>query len=199
MAASGGGAVRCSHVALLDPNNVLPYVQWQTRDRALTLARKFQAATGLNLRTRPKGGRRTCAQQNAIYAQGRTEPGDVVTHASGCLSWHVLGRALDLDPVDASGRLQPGSAYAWAGSIWKALGGKWGGDFPGFPDIGHFEYHPGLTIEQACPNPTYCSAIEASIQTTMPFGYGVWLGMVTTALVGGAAYGSWKLWQRWRS
>jgi hypothetical protein len=182
-------------VTLYDPNNLLPALEWQTRDRVKTLAARLASATGLHLTVRRLGGRRTCAEQNAIYAQGRTEGGDIVTYASGCKSWHVLGRAVDVDPVDSAGRMQPESAYRTAGQIWEAIGGKWGGNFPGFPDIGHFEWHPGLTIEQACPSPSYCGAIEASIQTTMPFGRATLVGMIWTSAALGVGYGGYKLWQ----
>lgn len=183
-------------MALLDPYNVLPAIEWQTRDRAKTLASRFQSLTGLHLRTRALGGHRTCAQQNAIYAGGRTDGGDIVTYASGCRSWHVLGRALDLDPVSSTGAGQPESAYRTAGAFWVALGGKWGGNFAGFPDIGHFEWHPGLTIEQACPSPIYCDAIEASIQTSAPFSHYMIVGMVWTSLLAGAGYAALKIRER---
>lgn len=93
--------------------------------------------------------RRTCAEQNAIYAQGRTKPGPVVTQARGCMSWHVVGRAMDLN----LGSTAKGSDYAALGKAWVAMGGKWGGDFG---DPGHFEYHPGMVIESVCPNPDDC-------------------------------------------
>ena len=32
-----------------------------------------------------------------------------------------------------------GEHYAPLGDKWKSLGGRWGGDFEGFPDYGHFE------------------------------------------------------------
>ncbi len=87
-------------------------------------------------------GKRSCAEQDALYAKGRTAPGPRVTDAKGCGSWHVLGRAVDVlvksGPAD----------YAGLADYWKALGGAWGGDFKGqsasLHDVGHFEYHPGL-------------------------------------------------------
>ena len=94
--------------------------------------------------------RRTCAKQNSLYAQGRTTPGSIVTKARGCVSWHVWGQAFDVTVVG------PSTGYARAGQIGKSLGLRWGGDFPGFPDAPHFEYHPGYTIEQACPDPDAC-------------------------------------------
>lgn len=182
-------------MGVFDPTNQLPGIEWQTRDRLYSLASRFQSATGLHLKVRPQGGRRTCAEQNAIYAQGRESPGEIVTYASGCTSWHVLGRAVDVDPVDAAGRGQPASVYATAGAIWKNLGGVWGGTFPGFSDIGHFEWHPGLTIAQACPSPQYCAAIEASIQTMAPFSRYLFFGAAAAAL----GYGGYRGWQWWRT
>jgi hypothetical protein len=185
-------------VALLDPYKELPAIEWQTRDRMYELARRFGKATGLHLVVRREGGRRTCSEQNTIYAQGRTAGGDIVTYASGCLSWHVLGRAVDVDPIDSAGKMQPESAYRTAGDMWQAIGGKWGGYFPGFPDIGHFEWHPGRTIEQVCPSSVYCSEIEASIQTSMPFSRAALIGAAVTGSVAALGYGGWRAWQRWR-
>ncbi len=45
-------------------------------------------------------GIRTVAQQNALYAQGRTTPGPVVTNARGTESNHVLGVAVDVAPME---------------------------------------------------------------------------------------------------
>lgn len=103
--------------------------------------------------------RRTCAEQNALYAQGRTAPGNIVTKARGCMSWHVLGRAFDIairSPKNAS-------AADWQriGALGESVGLKWGGHFKSFVDLPHFEYHPGQTMEQACPDPDDCEgAIE---------------------------------------
>ncbi len=104
-------------------------------------------------------GRRTCLEQNTIYAKGRTAPGVIVTSARGCQSWHVFGRAFDID----LGSKAKVSDYALLGEYWVKLGGKWGGDFK---DYGHFEYHPGMTIESACPDPSRC------MDTLTPVFYG---------------------------
>lgn len=178
-------------MALQDPSGYLPGLQWQTRDKLVELAGRFRKATGLDLKVR--SGRRTCAQQNALYAEGRDGAGQIITYASGCTSWHVLGRAADLDPVTPSGQGQAEPAYRSAGAIWVAMGGVYGGNFPGFPDIGHFEWHPGLTIEQACPSPTYCARIEASIQTSPPALHYIAIG----GLVGLSAFAAFR-WVRSR-
>lgn len=45
-------------------------------------------------------GLRTSAQQTILYAQGRTLPGTKVTNAQGCQSNHVIGCAVDVEPVE---------------------------------------------------------------------------------------------------
>jgi len=44
-------------------------------------------------------GRRTIAEQNKLYAQGRTTPGNIVTKAKGGQSPHNFGLAADLCPT----------------------------------------------------------------------------------------------------
>lgn len=45
-------------------------------------------------------GYRTVAEQDALYAQGRTAPGRIVTNAKGGQSAHCFGYAADLVPED---------------------------------------------------------------------------------------------------
>ena len=45
-------------------------------------------------------GLRTYAEQDALYAQGRTVPGEIVTNAAAGYSWHNFGNAVDLVPED---------------------------------------------------------------------------------------------------
>lgn len=121
-----------------------------TPDTAMFLMKVKAEAARAGVLIRYVSGIRTREQQNALYAQGRTVPGAIVTHAKGCSSWHVQGRAADFAILSKD---KSRAAYAIVGTIAKSLGGKWGGDFPGFPDLGHIEYHPGMTIEQVCKDP----------------------------------------------
>jgi peptidoglycan L-alanyl-D-glutamate endopeptidase CwlK len=79
--------------------------------------------------------RRSQERQNELYAQGRTEPGEVVTWTLH--SKHVRGRAFDFDFVSAE---HQGDADAWefAGEVGNGLGLVWGPDL-GIPDYRHFE------------------------------------------------------------
>lgn len=65
-------------------------------------------------------GLRTREEQDALYAQGRTKPGPIVTNARGGQSQHNYGLAVDLCPDDL---LQAGLQLDWnAGHpAWKKL------------------------------------------------------------------------------
>lgn len=104
---------------------------------------------------------RTMAQQNDLYAQGRTRPGRVVTWARGGDSWHNYGLAVDICLVHESGRMVSFDTKAdfdkdnvsdWMECvrIFKAKGWEWGGDWPDKKqDMPHFQKTFGLTIGQA--------------------------------------------------
>jgi peptidoglycan L-alanyl-D-glutamate endopeptidase CwlK len=59
-------------------------------------ARKWLAAClAAGFRVRIIDGSRTWADQDALYAKGRTAPGAIVTNARGGQSWHNFGLAWD--------------------------------------------------------------------------------------------------------
>lgn len=63
-------------------------------------------------------GRRTMAEQRAIYAQGRTKPGKVVSNAPAGSSAHNFGYAVDLAPLSEDGKTINWNAQK---SEWKLL------------------------------------------------------------------------------
>jgi peptidoglycan L-alanyl-D-glutamate endopeptidase CwlK len=79
--------------------------------------------------------RRSMDRQRALYAQGRTAPGPVVTWT--LQSKHVRGRAFDFDFVDPADQDDP-DAWDFAGEIGQRLGLVWGPEL-GIPDFRHFE------------------------------------------------------------
>lgn len=117
---------------------------------------RFAAQNGITVRI--VSTRRSCAEQNAIYEGGA----GVVTNARGCQSWHVWGRAADLEIAG------PVEDYAVLGDKWKSWGGIWGGDFP-IHDLGHFEWHPGLKISDVCPDQSYCPSSDEPWPEDRPF------------------------------
>lgn len=104
-------------------------------------------------------GLRTIAEQDALYAQGRTKPGSIVTNAKGGYSYHNFGLAVDFALL-----LPNGSSVSWdmnrdynENNIkdWievveeaKKLGFDWGGDWTSFKDYPHFQMVFGLTLTQ---------------------------------------------------
>ncbi len=58
--------------------------------------RAIAIANGKGLDVFVAGGMRTHAEQNSLYAQGRTKPGQVVTWVRGGSSYHNYGLAVDL-------------------------------------------------------------------------------------------------------
>ncbi|MEC0370061.1 M15 family metallopeptidase [Paenibacillus chibensis] len=104
-------------------------------------------------------GLRTIAEQDALYAQGRTKPGAIVTNAKGGYSNHNFGMAIDFALL-----MPDGKSVSWdmkrdgncSGTAdWyevvaeaKALGFAWGGDWYSFKDYPHFEMMFGFTCAQ---------------------------------------------------
>lgn len=92
---------------------------------------------------------RTIEEQDAIYAQGRSEPGAIVTNAKGGWSWHNWRRAFDVAILDFPGDPSPDDIYngPWAviGSIGESLGLEWGGRWK-HPDLPHFQLTRGMNL-----------------------------------------------------
>jgi peptidoglycan LD-endopeptidase CwlK len=95
---------------------------------------------------------RSMAEQTALYAQGRTTPGKIVTHAQAGHSAHNYGLALDVVPI-VNGKpdwFESDPVWQQIGAFGEAAGLEWYGA-PGakFPELPHFQ-HPTweLLIQQ---------------------------------------------------
>lgn len=85
---------------------------------------------------------RTVAEQNALYAQGRTKPGKIVTKAKGDTysSMHQWGVAFDFYRNDGLGAFNDNDGFFTnVGRIGKSLGLEWGGDWKSIKDKPHFQ------------------------------------------------------------
>lgn len=84
--------------------------------------------------------------QNALYAQGRTKPGRIVTKAQGGQSFHNWRVAFDVVPV-VGGKAVWDDEVLWQklGDIGIACGLEWGGKWK-FRDYPHFQYTGGLKL-----------------------------------------------------
>lgn len=93
---------------------------------------------------------RSVAEQDALYAQGRTKPGSIVTNAKGSSysSMHQWGVAfdffLDMD-VDGDGSKSDDAfnnktgLFNKVGALGKSIGLEWGGDWKSIVDLPHFQ------------------------------------------------------------
>lgn len=88
-------------------------------------------------------GYRSYAEQDALYAQGRSKPGQKVTKARGGYSWHNFGMAFDIGIFSKDGKTYYGEseAYDVVGKIGESLGLEWGGRWD-FYDPPHLQYNP---------------------------------------------------------
>lgn len=97
-------------------------------------------------------GLRTCKEQDALYAQGRTQPGAIVTNARGGYSNHNFGIAFDVGVFEGNKYLPDSPKYKAVGVLGIDLGLEWGGSWKTIVDQPHFELRPawaaGLTEKQ---------------------------------------------------
>ena len=114
-----------------------------------------------NVRCRFTHTLRTFAEQDALFAQGRTKPGGIVTNARSGMSWHNYGMAIDIvllvdknhDGVFESVSWDTKSDFDGDGkrdwievvNIFKQFGWEWGGDWK-FYDAPHFQKTMGQSI-----------------------------------------------------
>ena len=92
---------------------------------------------------------RSPEQQAALYAQGRTAPGRIVTHAPPGYSWHEFRRAFDVAITHFPGDMTKADLYdgPWehVGNLGESLGLEWGGGWK-HPDRPHFQHTAGFTL-----------------------------------------------------
>jgi peptidoglycan L-alanyl-D-glutamate endopeptidase CwlK len=109
-------------------------------------------------------GLRSKAEQDGLYAQGRTKPGKIVTNAKFGASFHNYGLAIDfclLYDNDRNGTYEFASWDIKADkdvdkisdwmevvSVFKNYGYTWGGDFKSITDNPHLEKSFGYTWRQ---------------------------------------------------
>lgn len=92
---------------------------------------------------------RDAESQNALYAQGRTKPGKIVTNAKAGQSWHNYRLAFDVVPiVNGKAMWNDMRTFKRLGEIGKSLGLEWAGDWKTFREYPHFQATGGLSLAQ---------------------------------------------------
>lgn len=116
---------------MADVNNLVPKLK--------TLMNKFLVECkkqGIDLIVTQ--GFRSTLEQNALYAQGRTMPGKIVTNAKWGQSAHNFGKAFDICFLVNKKASYVGD-WVKVGAIGELCGLTWGGRWKSFPDKPHFE------------------------------------------------------------
>lgn len=97
---------------------------------------------------------RSNEEQAALYAQGRTKPGAIVTNARPGDSYHNWRCAFDVVPLRNGkpvwGTSGPdGDLWRKIGEMGEAVGLEWAGRWTGkLREMAHFQYTGGLTLAQ---------------------------------------------------
>ena len=131
------------------------------REEALTMYDEIVAALTGTAACRFSYTLRTFAEQDGLYAQGRTKPGAIVTKAKGGQSYHNYGLAIDivlLVDKDKNGTFETASwdvktdfdgdgksDWQEVVAIFKRYGYEWGGDWK-FNDAPHFQKTFGKSV-----------------------------------------------------
>ena len=126
-----------------DINQLHPSLR-QKIDELVTLCGKLDIYIGIGECLR------TVAEQDALYAKGRTAPGNKVTNCKGSTysSMHQWGVAFDFYlkmDVDGDGSVADDAfnnstgLFQKVGGIGKSIGLEWGGDWTSIKDMPHFQ------------------------------------------------------------
>jgi peptidoglycan LD-endopeptidase CwlK len=119
-------------------------------------ARKFMTLAKTKFDVKLLSGLRTYAEQNALFAQGRTKPGSIVTKARGGFSNHNFGIAWDVG-IFVNGKYLTGrnaqeeAQYKnLAALIMPKLGDvlTWGGDWKTIQDRPHYQLKAGDDVKR---------------------------------------------------
>ena len=90
---------------------------------------------------------RDAESQNALYAQGRTAPGKIVTNAKAGQSWHNWRCAFDfVSIVNGKAQWNDLKTFERCGAIAESCGLEWAGRWKRFKELAHCQYTGGLTL-----------------------------------------------------
>jgi peptidoglycan L-alanyl-D-glutamate endopeptidase CwlK len=136
-------------LATLDPKAVQRFREF------LALAKGTAASLGCDYVL--ISGNRTYAQQDALYAKGRTAPGEVVTKARGGYSNHNFEIAVDagvflgkiyLDNGTAEQQVRASKVHRACSEHALSCGLAWGGNWKSIVDQPHYEIATTLTMAE---------------------------------------------------
>jgi peptidoglycan L-alanyl-D-glutamate endopeptidase CwlK len=130
-------------------------------------AQHYRAMISAGLQVRIISGYRSIEDQEAIYAQGRTTTGNIVTNAKGGHSYHNYGLAYDIGifennyKVYVAEKRRLDDRYSQAANLAPA-GLNWGGNLSS-PDRPHYQFPAGIGYI-ASINPMLALRAQASLK-----------------------------------
>lgn len=139
-----------THIVGLPVDNTIDLVESVSEKYIATLLPEVQplaralvhkaALSGIKIKI--ISGLRTYAEQNELYAQGRTKPGNKVTNARGGHSNHNFGIAFDIGVFEGNKYLADSVKYKAVGILGMDMGLEWGGNWKTIVDQPHFQLRP---------------------------------------------------------
>jgi len=109
----------------------------------------IESAAAIGIAIKVISGTRTYDEQNALFEQGRSKPGRIVTNARGGYSNHNFGIAFDIGVFEGGRYLGESPAYKAVGAIGMKLGLEWGGNWKSIQDEPHFQLRPAWAREMS--------------------------------------------------
>lgn len=119
------------------------------REEAAKIIEECDSALSGRAKVRVTQGLRTFEEQDALYAQGITNPGKKVTNAKGGQSIHNYGFAVDICLIIDGKTASWDTAKDWDNDkvadwyecvkIFAKHGWEWGGNWKTFKDMPHFD------------------------------------------------------------
>ncbi|CAN5724829.1 peptidoglycan-binding protein [soil metagenome] len=148
-ASSGGGgaasvpapALPSAVTGMVDARSEKTIATLQSEVRPYARALVLKAAS-MGITIKVISGLRTYEEQNALYAQGRTKPGRIVTNARGGYSNHNFGIAFDIGVFNGASYVPESPRYKAVGALGVELGLEWGGNWSTIKDEPHFQLRP---------------------------------------------------------
>ena len=109
----------------------------------------IESAAAIGIAIKVISGTRTYDEQNALYEQGRSKAGRIVTNARGGYSNHNFGVAFDIGVFEGGRYLDESPAYKAVGALGLKLGLEWGGNWKTIQDEPHFQLRPAWAREMS--------------------------------------------------
>jgi RHS repeat-associated protein len=141
------GVASFSQAITGDPLNDSRILNLDPRIQGLVTSFLNDVSGTLGKRLRITQGYRSIAEQDALYAKGRTSDGAVVTNAKGGTSYHNYGLAVDLALINKTvlvNEIIPSDIVNLA----LKHGFEWGGNFKSIKDYPHFQMTFGMSTLQ---------------------------------------------------